>query len=64
MSQRNLELVREAYTCWQAGDNDSPLDFYLATSAPDVELYSRFGGLAGEPYRGHDGVRAWLTEIQ
>ena len=64
MSQQNLELVREAYSCWQAGDYDSLLDFFLTTSAPDVELYSRFGGLAGEPYRGHDGVRAWLTEIQ
>jgi ketosteroid isomerase-like protein len=64
MSQQNLELVRQAYACWSAGDYDSLLDFFLTTSAPDVELYSRFGELAGEPYRGHDGVRAWLAEIQ
>ena len=59
-----MESVREGFARWQAGDYDSLLDFFLTASAPDVELYSRFGGLAGEPYRGHDGVRAWLSDIQ
>jgi ketosteroid isomerase-like protein len=64
MSQENVEVVRAAYACWQEGDYDALLDFFLRTSAHDVELHSRFGGLAGEPYRGHDGVRAWLADIQ
>jgi ketosteroid isomerase-like protein len=64
MSQRNVELVREGYALWQAGDYDNLLDFLLTNAAPDVEIYSRFGGFSGEPYRGHDGLRAWLTEVQ
>jgi ketosteroid isomerase-like protein len=64
MSQQNVELVREGYTRWRAGDYDLLLDFLLANAAPDIELFSRFGGFSGAPYRGHDGVRAWLAEIQ
>jgi ketosteroid isomerase-like protein len=64
MSQQNVELVREGYARWRAGDYDLLLDFLLANAAPDIELFSRFGGFSGAPYRGHDGVRAWLAEIQ
>jgi ketosteroid isomerase-like protein len=64
MSQQNVDLVREGYARWRAGDYDLLLDFLLANAAPDIELFSRFGGFSGAPYRGHDGVRAWLAEIQ
>ena len=59
-----MELVREGYARWRAGDYDLLLDFLLANAAPDIELYSRFGGFSGTPYRGHDGLRAWLADIQ
>jgi ketosteroid isomerase-like protein len=64
MSQENVALVREGYARWQAGDYDLVLDFLVTNAAPDIEIYSRFGGFSGTPYRGHDGVRAWLAEIQ
>jgi ketosteroid isomerase-like protein len=64
MSQEDVTLVREGYARWQAGDYHLLLDFLLAIAAPDIEIYSRFGGFSGTPYRGHDGVRAWLAEIQ
>lgn len=64
MSQEDVALVREGYARWQAGDYDRLLDFFLANAAPDIELYSRFGGFSGTPYRGHDGLRAWLADIQ
>jgi ketosteroid isomerase-like protein len=64
MSQEDVRLVREGYARWQAGDYQLLLDFLLAIAAPDIEIYSRFGGFSGTPYRGHDGVRAWLAEIQ
>jgi ketosteroid isomerase-like protein len=64
MSNENVELVREGYARWRAGDYELLLDFFLAHAAPDIELYSRFGGFSGTPYRGHDGLRAWLAEIQ
>jgi ketosteroid isomerase-like protein len=64
MSQENVELVRQTVARWRADDYDVLLDFLISISAPDVELYSRFGGLSGEPYRGHDGVRAWVADIR
>ena len=56
--------MRQAVARWGAGDDDGLLDFLISISAPDIELYSRFGGFGGEPYRGHDGLRAWLADIE
>jgi ketosteroid isomerase-like protein len=64
MSQENVALVREGYAHFRAGDYDRLLDFLVTNAAPDVEIYSRFGGFSGEPYRGYEGLRAWLVEIQ
>jgi ketosteroid isomerase-like protein len=64
MPPKNVDLVRQAYAHWQAGDYDVLLDFFLEFSVPDVELHSRFAGLAGQPYRGHEGLGTWLSEIQ
>jgi ketosteroid isomerase-like protein len=64
MSQENVELVRQTVARWRADDYDVLLDFLIGISAPDIELHSRFGGLSGEPYRGHDGVRAWVADIR
>ncbi len=57
-------LVREGYARFQASDYELLLDFFLSCSAPDVELHSRLGSFYGEPYRGHDGIRTWLADIQ
>jgi ketosteroid isomerase-like protein len=62
MSRQNVEIVRQGYAEWR-GDYDGLLDFLISNSAPDIEVYSRFGGFSGEPYRGHDGLRAWLVDI-
>jgi ketosteroid isomerase-like protein len=64
MSQENVELVREGYARWRAGDYDRLLDFLLTNAAPDIEIFSRFGAFSGTLYRGHEGVRAWLAEIR
>ena len=60
MSQENVELVREGFTRLNRGDHD----FFLSNTTPDVELFSRFGSLTGEPYRGHAGVREWMAEME
>ena len=60
MSQENVELVREGFARWNEGDHD----FLFNSAAPDIELLSRFGSLTGEPYRGHEGVREWLADIE
>jgi ketosteroid isomerase-like protein len=60
MSQENVELVREGFARWNQGD----YALFFNSTAPDIELLSRFGSLTGEPYRGHRGVREWLADLQ
>ncbi|MBA3262901.1 MAG: nuclear transport factor 2 family protein [Thermoleophilaceae bacterium] len=64
MSEELVTLVCEAFARWKAGDYEQLGDFFVANATPDVELCTRLGGLGGEPYIGHDGVRAWLADIQ
>jgi ketosteroid isomerase-like protein len=54
------ELVREGFARWNEGD----YDFILNRAATDIEMFSRFGSLTGEPYRGRRDMREWVAEIQ
>jgi ketosteroid isomerase-like protein len=45
MTQENGELVREGFARWNEGD----YDFFVDSTAPDIELLSRFGSLTGSP---------------
>lgn len=63
-SEPAVALVREGYSRFRDEDFAALLDFFLSTSSADVELFSRLGGVSGEPYRGHDGIREWLADIQ
>ena len=64
MSEELTALVREAFARWEAGDYELLRDFFLDNSTADVELCSRLADIGGETYRGHDGVRTWLSDIQ
>jgi ketosteroid isomerase-like protein len=55
----NLELVKRAFERWNAGDRELDYD----TIDPEVELHTPLGSTRGEPYRGHDGFRQWLSDI-
>ena len=60
MSQHNVDLVRDLFAQWSAGN----YEFIIESAQPDVEIFSRFATLGGEPYRGPDGVRRWVAEIE
>ena len=60
MSQQNVELARDLFDRWRARDFDALME----VAVPDVEIYSRFASLGGEPYRGEEGVRRWVAEIE
>lgn len=62
VSEQNVELVREGFDRFLTGDYEALVEFFMDITAPDVEIHSRFTGLAGEPFRGHAGVRSWLAE--
>ena len=56
----NAEWVRQAFERWNAGDRTAPLE----RIDPDAEIHPAIGGaLQSEPYRGHEGMRAWLDAV-
>jgi ketosteroid isomerase-like protein len=60
MSQENVELVRDLFEQWSVGN----YEFLIGAAQPDVEIFSRFASLGGEPYRGAEGVSQWIEEIK
>ena len=56
----NVAWILEAFERWNAGDRTPPIE----RVDPGVEIHTLFGdAFQGEPYRGHDGVRAWLAAL-
>jgi ketosteroid isomerase-like protein len=60
MSQRDVDLVRDLFAHWSAGN----YEFIIESAQPDLEIFSRFATLGGESYRGPAGVRRWVAEIE
>jgi ketosteroid isomerase-like protein len=59
--QDDVEVIREAFERWNGRD----LEYWIRLAHPQVEIWSKYAALDAddEPYRGHDGVRAWRAEI-
>ena len=56
----NLAWILQAFERWNAGDRTPPLERF----DPEIEVSTVIGdAFAGEPYRGHDGPRAWLAAL-
>jgi len=60
MSQENVERIRDLFEQWKARKYEA----FTEAAQPDVEIYSRFASLGGEPFRGADGMRQWIEEIE
>jgi ketosteroid isomerase-like protein len=60
MSQENVEVVRSMFAAYRAGDVESVID----TADADIELRPGIvGGPEGTVYRGSEGFRAFLEDI-
>jgi ketosteroid isomerase-like protein len=60
MSQKNVELAHDLFEQWSARN----YEFLTESARSDVEIFSRFASLGGEPFRGPEGVRQWIAEIE
>ena len=60
MAKDNVQLARDLFANWANRDYDG----LMAVSKPDVEIFSRFASLGGEPYRGREGLARWIAEIE
>src|SRR5829696_3044600 len=61
MSEENVEILRRAVEAFDRGAEDE----WIAAWHPDAELYD-FTELPDvpQPYRGHEGVRRWATNVR
>jgi ketosteroid isomerase-like protein len=56
----NAQWVQEAFERWNAGDRSAPLE----RIHPGVEIHTVISdAFQGEPYRGHDGARSWVANL-
>jgi uncharacterized protein len=57
MSRKNVELVKNAFSRWNAGERT-----FADQIHPDVEILSR-GLMEGRRLRGREGFRLWFREV-
>jgi ketosteroid isomerase-like protein len=60
MSQKNAEVVRRGFEAFNGRD----IDRLLALSDPDAEWLPFRAQLEGTPYRGHEGLRRFLADME
>jgi ketosteroid isomerase-like protein len=58
-SERDLETVRRTYDAFNRRD----IDGLIATLDPEMEWHPLLGELGGGVYRGHEGARRLVSEI-
>ena len=63
MSQENVELVRQMFGAAGRAINLGALDELYRFLASDVEWVPINAALEGTRYRGHDGVRQWIEDM-
>jgi uncharacterized protein len=57
MSRENVELVKDLFSRWNAGERTFGDEIH-----PDAEILSR-GLMEGRPLRGREGARRWFREV-
>ncbi|MEK6327617.1 MAG: nuclear transport factor 2 family protein [Actinomycetota bacterium] len=63
MSEENVELVRQMFGAAGRAMNLGALDELYRLLDPDVEWIPINAALEGTRYRGHDGVRQWIEDM-
>jgi ketosteroid isomerase-like protein len=53
------QRIRDAFERWNSGDHS----FDPEWTSPDVEVHSAAGDFTGTTYRGEEGVRQWVGEM-
>jgi ketosteroid isomerase-like protein len=60
LERSHQQRFADALARWNAGDHSAP----AGEIHPDAEIHTMLGdGLAGEPYRGPEGVQRWLDSL-
>ena len=59
MAQPPAEAALALVERWNRGERSAPAELV----DPAVELQSPFSSVAGEPYRGYDGIERWARDV-
>jgi ketosteroid isomerase-like protein len=59
MSERDVELVRQAMEAWNRED----IEALIPLSDPEVEFVSIFADMEGRTYRGYEGLRQYFADM-
>jgi len=59
MSQENVEIVQQVIDTWNRGDRRA----WLELADEHVEFFPMRAALEGNAYRGHDGLRQFLVDV-
>ena len=60
MSERDVEVHRRLLEAYNARDTEA----LLALCDEQIEVHSVFAAPGGADYKGHDGVRTWLQNLE
>lgn len=60
MSEENVEIIRRCFEALNRSDLETAKQF----ADPDCALRTRFGDVAGRPYRGPEGVEQWFADVE
>jgi ketosteroid isomerase-like protein len=63
MSQENVEIIRQIIEAARPASDESGLQSFLALCDPGCELTSLLAGVEPQTYRGHDGIRRYVSDM-
>jgi ketosteroid isomerase-like protein len=63
MSRENVEVVRQAIETNRSDDVEIRIDAILALWDPSCEYISVIAALEPDTYRGHDGIRRYVSDL-
>ncbi len=63
MSRENVEIVRQAIEANNRSDDEARIEALLALWDPSCEYTSVIAALEPHTYRGHDGIRRYVSDL-
>jgi ketosteroid isomerase-like protein len=63
MSRENVEIVRQVITSHHSDDLEAAKEAFLALWDPSCEYIRVTAALEPQTYRGHDGIRRYLSDM-
>lgn len=55
-----LEVLGRFFSLWAEGVREIPPEL----AVPEIEIVSPLSSLSGTPYRGYEGVREWIRDVE